>query len=281
MGVPELRHSLAAIRALRIDTPSGSQVTLGELADVRLVAAPTEIERSGISRYVDVVADVAGRDIGAVQGEVTAAIRGLAFPLEYHAEVATDQADRTAGLIRVLAVVIAVVVAVFLVLQAATRSWRLAIVSMVVLALALAGGLVSAFIAGGGLTLGALAGAFAVVAIAARSLLALLARLPEADHVVDVDGVVRGATERLRPILMTVLTMSLALAPILVLGERPGLELLRPTAVVIIGGLVTTAFLMLFVVPTIYVWMYGSRSPAATIEPPIPASPDTQPAGAS
>jgi Cu/Ag efflux pump CusA len=75
--------------------------------------------------------------------------------------------------------------------------------------------------------------------------------------------------------------MSLALAPILVLGERPGLEVLRPTAVVIIGGLVTTAFLMLFVLPTIYVWMYGSRSPAATTEPPIPASPDTQPAGAS
>jgi Cu/Ag efflux pump CusA len=255
VGLPELRYSVESVAAMAIDTPSGAGVPLGELADVRLVPAPTRIDRSGISRYIDIVAGVEGRDPDAVKAEVAAVLRAFEFPLEYHAELGTDEADRMAALGSVGIAGLAAALGVLLVLQAALGSWRLAGASMLVVATAVGGGLVFAFLTGHGLTLGVIGGCFAVAAISVRNLLALLARLQALDgegEGLEESVLVDAAGERLSPILMTLLATVLALVPIMALGGRPGLELLVPLSVVIVGGLVTSALLMLFVVPTMY-----------------------------
>ena len=254
VGVPDLRHSVESVAAMAIDTPSGAQVPLSDIADVRLVPAPTRIDRSGISRYIDIVAGVEGRDVAAVKADVTAVLRAFEFPLEYHAELGTQETDRLAAMSRIGIAGIAAALGVLLVLQAALGSWRLAGASMLVLAFAVSGGLLTGFLTGQGLTLGALLGCFAVAAIAVRNLLALLARLQALDdESLDEGSVVHAVGERLSPILMTLLATVLALVPILVLGGRAGLELFVPMAVVIVGGLVTSALLMLFVVPAMYI----------------------------
>lgn len=299
VGMPDLRHSLESVTALRIDTPGGAQVPLGAVADVRLVPAPTRIERSGISRYIDIIAGVEGRDLAAVQADVTAALGQVQFPLEYHAELATDESDRLAALARIAVASIAVALGILLVLQAALGSWRLATGSMVVLGAAVAGGLLAVFVTGNSLTLGVLVGCFAVVAIGARNLLALSARVQavDADEGALAEGeLVDAAAERLRPILMTTLATTVALVPVAFLGQRPGLEILAPMAIVIIGGLVASGLLMLFVVPTLYFRMRlpptpeslamespGPRQGGRTSDKgPVPrgAEPRAQPAGA-
>ena len=271
VGVPDLRHSVESVAAMAIDTPSGAQVPLSDIADVRLVPAPTRIDRSGISRYIDIVAGVEGRDIAAVKADVIAVLRAFDFPLEYHAELGTQEADRLAAMSRIGIAGIAAALGVLLVLQAALGSWRLAGASMLVLAFAVAGGLLTGFLTGQGLTLGALLGCFAVAAIAVRNLLALLARLQALDdESLDDGSVVHAVGERLSPILMTLLATVLALVPILVLGGRAGLELFVPMAVVIVGGLVTSALLMLFVVPAMYIRIRAAP-PLVAIRIEIPA----------
>jgi Cu/Ag efflux pump CusA len=281
VGVPELRHSLASIRGLRIDTPTGGLVPLDALADVRIAPSPVRIDRTSLSRYLDVVADVDGRDVGAVQADVQRALGSLSFPMEYHTELSTAYADGQAQLQRLLGVILAVTIGVLLVLQAAFGSWRLAAVSMIALPVALVGGVFAAYLFDGELALGSMIGFLAVLAIAARNELALVSRLQQLERNGMPFGptlVLRGARERIGPILMTAVATGLAFLPILVLGERPGLELLRPMAAVIIGGLITSTLLNLFIVPTLYLDMRASPE-SEGIEVPIPPSAEPQSAG--
>ncbi len=281
VGVPEMRHSLTSIKELLIDTPSGELVPLGAVANVRIAPSPVSIDRTAISRYMDIVADVQGRDVGAVQADVQRALGGLAFPIEYHAEISAALADAQADLQRLLGVIVAVAIGVFLLLQAAFGSWRLAAVSMVALPVALVGGIFAAYLFGGELTLGSMIGFLAVLAIAARNELALVSRLQLLERHGVAFGptlVLRGARERFGPILMTAVATGLAFTPILLLGERPGLELLRPMAAVVIGGLITSTLLNLFIVPTLYLDMRASPQPEG-VEVSIPQAAESQPAG--
>jgi multidrug efflux pump subunit AcrB len=138
-GTPETRHSLSSVRNVLIDIPGGGHVRLGQVADVRVGAAPLVIRHQDDSRTLDVVAGVDGRSVGDVTDDVRAALTGVTFPLEYHAEVVNDFADRRAEGVRGIAVVIAVAIAILLLLQAAFSSWRLAAVMFVTTFLALAG----------------------------------------------------------------------------------------------------------------------------------------------
>ena len=282
VGVPDLRHSLTSIKRLMIDRPTGDQVPLSAVADVRIVPSPVSIDRVGISRYLDVVAGVEGRDVGAVQADVRAALQGLAFPMEYHPELSTAYADAQANTQRMLGVLLAVAIGVFLLLQAAFASWRLAAVSMGVLPVALVGGVLGTLLFGGDLSLGSMIGFLAILAIAARNELALVSRLQLLERNGVAFGptlVLRGARERLGPILMTALATGLAFLPILLLGERPGLELLRPMAIVVIGGLITSTLLNLFIIPTIYLGMRASPE-SEGVDLSVPQAAEPQPAGA-
>jgi CzcA family heavy metal efflux pump len=281
VGVPEIRHSLKSIGELLIDTPSGGQVRLDAVADVRIVPSPVKIQRSSISRYMDVVADVEGRSVGAVQADVQRALTGIAFPIEYHPELSTAYAEAQADFQRLLGVIAAAAIAVFLVLQAAFGSWRLAAIALVALPVALVGSVLAAWIFGGELTLGSMIGFLAVLAITARNQLALVGRLQLLERNGMAFGptlVLRGARERVGPILMTALATGLAFLAIILLGERPGLELLRPMAVVVIGGLITSTLLNLFIVPTLYLGLRASPQ-SEGVQASIPQAGEPQPAG--
>lgn len=282
VGVPAMRHSLTSIQDLKIDTPSGDQVALKDLASVAIAPSPVRIDREGISRYVDIVADVQDRDVMAVQADVTTALAGLTFPMEYHPELSSAWADARAGMLRLAGVIVAILLLAFLVLQAVFESWRLAAMSMVVLPVALGGGLIAAWLAGGQLSLGSFVGLVAVLAIAARNEVALVARLRMLERRGIPAGptlVMRGVRERIGPVVMTALAVAAACLPLLILGDRPGLELLQPMAVVVLGGLVTATIVNLFVVPTLYLDL-TARPAGAAVDLTIPQAAEPQSAGA-
>ncbi|HLF72854.1 MAG TPA: efflux RND transporter permease subunit [Anaerolineales bacterium] len=263
-GTPETRHSLNEIRDLLIDTPGGGHVRLGEVADVRIVASPTVIKREAVSPYLDIGFNVEGRDTRALVSDVDAAIKNFGFPLEYHAEIVSDYTARQAAQQRILTAVLVAVLGILLLMQASVRSWRLAFVAIATLPAALAGGVLANFLGSGGtLSLGLLAGCLTILGIALRNSVMLFSHY---QHLEEKEGeafgpdlVVRGARERLSPILMTALATGLALLPFVLFGNIPGHEVVRPIAIVTLGGLVTSTWLNLFAMPALYLRFGASR----------------------
>jgi Cu/Ag efflux pump CusA len=176
--------------------------------------------------------------------------------LGYHAEVLGEYVERQAAEARLLGLAVAVAVGILLLLQLSFASWRLAALSFVTLPSALVGGLLAAFASSGVISLGSLVGFFTVFGIAARNGILLINHYQHLERNEGVpfglDLVLRGAGERLSPILMTALATGLALVPLVVAGEIPGHEIEHPMAVVILGGLVTSTVLNLFIAPAIY-----------------------------
>ena len=261
-STPETRNSLDSLRDLPIDTPSGYYVRLGEVAEVRVVPTPNHIEHEDTFRRIDVVANARGRDLGSVAGDVERAVREVEFPLEYRAELLGEFAERQAAQNRLVLFGIAAAIGVFLLLMAAFGSWRLTVLSFVTLPSALVGGVLAAYIGGGVISLGSLVGFFTVLGIAARNGIMLINHY---QHLEEQEGepfgpglVLRGARERIAPILMTALTTGLALVPLAIAGNIAGHEIEHPMAVVILGGLVTSTLLNLFIVPSLYL-QFGRR----------------------
>lgn len=255
-GSPETRHSLTNIEELLVDTPSGSRVRLGDLAEVRIKPYPVVIKRDSVQRRVDVVADVSGRDLGAVVRDVEARIQQVSFPVEHHAEVLGNYAQNQSEQQRTLIFAIAALVGILLLLQAAFSSWRLAFLLFLALPVALAGGALAAAIFGEISTLGTLIGFLAVLAVAVRHGILLIRhyqRLHAEEGVpFGAELVLRGTRERLRPIVTSTLAVAAVLLPFVVMGGVAGHEIVVPLAIVILGGLVTSALVVLFVLPTLY-----------------------------
>lgn len=255
-GTPETRSSVAAVRNLLIDRPDGGHVRLGQVADVRVAPTPGVIQRESVSRRVDVELGVSGRSLDAVADDIRARLADVAFPLEYHAEVLERTTSEEIGTTRLLAFAIAAAIAALLLLQAALRSWRLAAVAFLVLPVALVGAVLAALIAGAELSLGSLIGFLAIYGLAVRTSVLLIRHCQDLERYEgETEGlglVLRGARERFAPIITTAAALAVLALPFVVMGSRPGLEVLHPMAVVIVGGLVTSTLLSLFVVPAIY-----------------------------
>jgi CzcA family heavy metal efflux pump len=270
-GVPEIRNSLSDIRELLVETPSGDQVRLGDVADVRVTSAPVVIHREGISPYLDVAFNVGGRDVGAVANDVATALKSIPFTLEYHAEVLGGYAAQQAANQRLLLTGAIMVAGVFLLLQAAYRSWRLAFVAVLTMPVALAGGVLAALFSGGILSAGSLFGFLTVLGIAVRNGIAMTSQFQRLEqHDSETFGpelVLRGARERLAPILTTAFTTALAFVPFVLFGDIAGVEMVRPMAIVILGGLVTTTLLSLFVLPTLYLRFGANPEPVMEFSP--------------
>jgi CzcA family heavy metal efflux pump len=261
---PDNRRSLDDIRGLMIDTPSGGHVSLGEVADVRIVASATVIEREAAAHYVDVRANVRGRDIGAVRGDVEGRLKLIQFPLEYHAEVRNEFTGHQAARTRLAGLAVAAALGIFFLLQAAFGSWRMASVVLVTLPAAVMGGVLAAFVTGGVISLGTIIGLLTLLGIAARNGVMLIAHYRKLEQEGETFGprlVVRGTTERSVSIVMTALTTALAFLPFVLRGDIAGLEILHPAAVVILGGLVISTALSLLGVPALYLLFGAAREP--------------------
>jgi CzcA family heavy metal efflux pump len=274
-GMPEIRNSLTDIRELLIDTPTG-YVPLAELAEVRIVPSPVSIKRDAVSRFVDVAVTVNGRDLGSVAADIKSRLKAVEFPLEFRAEVLGASPEQLAAQQTMLSVVVAAVIGIFLLLQAAYGSWRLAFVAILTLPMALAGGLLAALLGGGILSLGSLFGFMTLLGMAVRNGIVLTSHFQQLEqHEGETFGpelVLRGAQERLGPVLMTALTTGLALLPLVIAGNIAGTEIVHPMAVVILGGLVTSTLLTLFILPALYL-RFGSSTVPATSSVPVSDQP--------
>ena len=259
--MPSARNNVNDMREFLIDTPYGGRVRLAEVADITVEPTPNKIARQNNSRRIDVHGNVKGRDLGSVAEEVEARLAKIDFPIGYYPHLLGEYKERQAAQRSLLQSAIVVAIAIFLILHASLRNWRLASLIFLGLPAALVGGVLAAFAGDRVISLGSLVGMITVLGIAARNGILLLQHYR---HLEKVEGepfglglVLRGASERLSPILMTTLCTALALLPLVARGSIPGHEIEHPMAVVILGGLVTSTLLTLFVVPALYL-RFGS-----------------------
>src|SRR5215217_3474813 len=267
-STPATRHSLTDIQNLMIDTPDGGRVRLADVADIRIVPVPNVIEREGQSRKIDVSANVKGRDLGSVAADVEDTLNKIEFPLGYHFEIKGEFAERQAAQRNLLTAGAIAVIAIFFLLYTSFGSWRPTFLTFFTLPWALVGGVLTAYLSGGILSLGSLVGLLTILGIATRNGIMMISHFK---HLEDEEGmafgpelVLRGARERIAPIIMTALTTGLALLPLIVAGNIPGQEIEYPMAIVILGGLITSTLLNLLVVPTLYVHFGKSKKMVTT-----------------
>ena len=261
---PEYRGSLDAVRTARVNTPVGSQVSLGSLADVRQDLGPNAISREDVQRLIVVQSNVAGRDVGSVVDDIQVAIDAeLDLPPGYYIEYggqfeSANEATRTIGLMSLLSLA-----AIFLLLFVEFGSVRQVLLVMVNLPLALVGGILAVWLSSGVLNVATLVGFITLFGIAMRNGILMVSHYNHllAEGVALRPAVVQGSMERLSPIMMTALTAGLALLPLALSGGEPGNEIQSPMAVVVLGGILTSLALNMVVVPVLFL-EYGTTNRA-------------------
>jgi len=265
-GTPEAGANIDALRDLLIETPGGGAVPLRDVANVYLASTSNQITREAGSRRIDVTLNAAGRALSAVAEDVRAAVGEVAFDQGYYPEILGEYAELEQGRQRLVIAGVVSVLAILLLLHAVFDSVRAGLLVFLGLPGAVVGGIVGAVLGGGVLSLGSWIGFITVLGISARNGIMLVSHYR---HLENAEGmpfgpalVMRGAEERLAPILMTTLTTWLALLPLVLGGVRPGQEVEHPMAVVILGGLITSALLNLLVVPALYL-RFAKPQPAS------------------
>ena len=255
-GTAALRSDPQALGQLLLQTPTGAQVRLAELADLRIAPAANEIKRENGSRRIDVTLNVAGGDLSGVATEVERRVRGLSLAPEVYPQFLGEYAALRDSQRRLYALGALSLAGVLLLVWMEFRSLRLTGLIAVSLPFALLGGVLAVYLAGGLMSLGSLVGFVTVLGISARNAIMLLSHYR---HLETSEGlafgtelVMRGAEERLQPILMTAACAALALLPLVVRGDAPGHEIEHPMALVILGGLASSTLLNLLLMPALY-----------------------------
>jgi Cu/Ag efflux pump CusA len=255
---PQSRDSVNTLQSLLLDTPSGGKVRLGDVAEVRLAPSPAAITRNEVSRSLDVTAQVQGRGVAAVAADVTTHLRRMDLPFEYRAEVVGDAVSRATNRTWIWLSVGAVVALGYLLLQAATGSWRGAAVLMLAVPFAVTGGLLGAQLAGGVLTGGVLAALFCVFALTVRQLIGLVrrAQLLRDDALPGPEAMRRAVRANAPTVIAVALGTAAFFLPAAFLGGA-GLELLQPFAITLLLALVSGLAVVLVVVPGLYPRLAG------------------------
>ncbi|MBL8206218.1 MAG: efflux RND transporter permease subunit [Blastocatellia bacterium] len=262
------RESSETISRTLIDTPTGAKVPLAQVAEIRADQGPNTINRENVQRRIIIQANVADRDLGGVINDVRAAIgQKVTLPQGYFVQYggqfeSQEKASRQITLLSILAIG-----GIFLLLYIALKSMGASLLVMANLPLALIGGVVMVFLSGGTLSVASLIGFITLFGIATRNGIMLISHY---QHLMNEDGlpfreaIVQGSMERLSPILMTALVTGVGLIPLALGAGEPGREIQQPMAVVILGGIITSTFLNMIVIPALYL-KYGQRveKPAA------------------
>lgn len=245
-----------AIGNTLIAVPTGGMVPLSTLADLSLERGPNTISREDVQRKLVVSCNVAGRDLAGTVSEIRKAIaRNVTLPSGYYVSYGgqIESAESSGRLLGWLTA--GAIAGILLLLVVALKSWRSALIVIANLPLALIGGIVAVWFSGGILSVASMVGFITLFGIATRNGLMLITHY---HHVMEEEGasfheaIVRGSMERLSPILMTALTAGLALIPMVLRAGEPGNEIQAPMAVVILGGLLSSTFLNMVVIPALY-----------------------------
>ncbi len=258
---PGAQADFDRIADLPVDTPGGAVVPVRLLADVRREEGPNMILRENVQRRIVISANVAGRDLGSVVGDIQPAVaQSVAMPAGYRVEYGGQFESERSATQRLLALGLVVLAALFMTLVLAFGRARDALLIMLNLPLALIGGVAGVYVSGGVLNVATMVGFITLFGIATRNGIMLVSHI---HHLIEEEGVrdfreavERGASERLIPILMTAMAAGLALIPLALGGGKSGSEIQTPMAIVILCGLITSTFLNMVVVPTMYL-KYG------------------------
>jgi CzcA family heavy metal efflux pump len=267
-SIPTARDSVSDVENLPIDTPDGGQVPLHAVADIAIRPVANTIKHERQTRRVDAAADLGERDLASAVDELKERLEEIEFPPGYHAEVLGEAPELNAAQGDLLLYGALAAIVIFLLIQAGLNSVRLAVLVFLLLPMALAGAVLAAKLDTGILSLGSLVGFLTVLGIAGRNGILMVAHFQHLEREEGVpfgpDLVLKGAKDRLAPILMTASATGLALVPLVVAGSIPGNEIEHPLAVTIVGGLVTATLLNLFVLPSLYLAFAKGRKGRAS-----------------
>lgn len=267
---PQTREKPEAVSQLMLQNAEGLRVPLGELADVGETAGRYSISHEGTQRRQAVTCNVSGRDLASFVEEARRAVQEkVKLPAGVYvtfggAEEARAQAQRDILIYSLLSAA-----GIILLLQIVFRKVRHTLLVLVNLPFALVGGVMAAFLSGAELSVGSLVGFVTLFGITMRNSIMMISHF---EHLVDQEGMswghdaaIRGASERLTPVLMTAVVTALGLLPLALGSGKPGKEIEGPMAIVILGGLATSTALNLLVLPTLAL-RYGSFEPRTKVE---------------
>ncbi|MBY0369744.1 efflux RND transporter permease subunit, partial [bacterium] len=266
----ESRSSIDKIKNVVVKTmPDGSKVTLQQVADVYETTGPNMVNRENMQRRLVVQANSSGRDLNSIMQDIQSRIqKNVKLPQGYYIQYggqfeSQQKASRTMLLLGLISIL-----GVFGVLYLHFKSSFLAVQIMLNIPMALIGSVVAIFLSDGILSVASMVAFVTLCGIASRNGIMMISHylhlMKEEGCKFDREMVIRGSLERLVPVLMTALTASLALVPLILSRGEPGKEILHPVAVVIFGGLFSSTLLDMFVTPTVF-YHFGRRSAEAYV----------------
>lgn len=248
-------ENIEQVKSALIDTENGKKIPLEEVAEIVSVGGPNTITRENVQRKIVVAANVSGRDLVGVVGDIRAKIDSeVTLPEGYRIEFGGQfESAQRASRILLITSILAILV-IFLLLYAEFKNLILSAIVMVNLPLALVGGVLAVYFTSGIFSIPSIIGFIALFGIATRNGILLIARYKSLgeQNVPLREAVLSGSIDRLNPIIMTALTSALALIPLVLNGHKPGNEIQSPMALVMLGGLLTSTILNVFIVPVVY-----------------------------
>lgn len=250
-------ESVDGVKRALIDTPKG-KVALDDVASIVSVGGPGSISRENVQRKVVVSANIASGDVaGTVERVAEHLEKNLpldeGYRLEYCGQFeSAESASRTLWLTTAIAILV-----VFVLLYSEFKSASLSAVVLLNLPLALIGGILATYFTSAVMSIPAIIGLITLFGIATRNGILLVSRYQHlrAEGVSLDRAVVAGSVDRLTPILMTAFTSALALVPMILNGSASGNEIQSPMAVVVLGGLLSSTLLNIYIIPIIYRWL--------------------------
>jgi CzcA family heavy metal efflux pump len=257
------RGSIENIRNTWIDTHDGRKIPLIEVAQVISASGPNTINRENVQRKTVVSANVSGRDQRSVVEEIKSKIgQNVKLPEGYRIEYGGQFEAEAEASQTLLATSLLSLLVIFLLLYMEFRDTKISGIILLNLPLALIGGVLSIWLTSGIISIPAIIGFITLFGVATRNGILLVSHYKtlEAEGLNLYDTVIQGSKDRLSPILMTALTAGLALIPLAIAGDLPGNEIQSPMAKVILGGLLSSTLLNIFVVPIVYFMSQRKRS---------------------
>lgn len=251
--------TLADVGDALIDTYDGGKVPLSAVAEIVSVGGPNTISRENVQRKLVVSANVSGRDAVSVVEDIRKAVdTKVSLPEGYRVEYGGQFASAKAATRTLIIVFLLALVVIYLLLYTEFRSFSLSLIVLLNLPLALIGGVLAVKFTGGSLSIPAIIGFITLFGIATRNGILLIAKYETLKGQDLKETILKGSVDRLNPIIMTALTTALSLVPMVLAADHAGNEIQAPMAVVVLGGLITSTLLNIFVVPIVYRW-YANR----------------------
>jgi CzcA family heavy metal efflux pump len=256
------RSKIEDIRNIYIDTDTGQKIPLHYVADIVSTSGPNTINRENVKRKTVVSANVSGRDQKSVVTEIQNIINDkIEIPEGYHIEYGGQfEAEKEASQTLMITSLLSILV-IFLILFQEFKTVKISAIVLINLPLALIGGVFSIYFTSGILSIPAIIGFITLFGVATRNGILLVSHYKtlQEEGLNLYDTIIQGSKDRLSPILMTALTAGLALIPLAIAGDLPGNEIQSPMAKVILGGLLTSTLLNIFIVPVVY-FLSNSKS---------------------